>query len=251
MTDEHSRQGIPSWDHPVSPDGPRGPSLLLFDVNETLSDMSPMSHRFEDVGAPAHLASTWFAGLLRDGFALTVVAASGSFASIAAEALRVSLHGHSLNRGTEDAVQHVMDGFAELAVHSDVPAGMRALSGLGIRLATLSNGSASVAEALLDRAGLRGLFEGLLSVEDAGAWKPSVGAYAHALDRCDVDPMDAMLVAVHPWDIDGAARAGLSTAWINRSGGPYPRYFRTPDLSARSLTDLADQLSRFDFPARP
>ena len=31
-----------------------------------------------------------------------------------------------------------------------------------------------------------------------------------------------MLVAVHPWDIDGASRAGLVTAWLNRSGGPYP-----------------------------
>jgi len=28
-----------------------------------------------------------------------------------------------------------------------------------------------------------------------------------------------LLVTVHPWDIHGAARAGLSTAWINRAGG--------------------------------
>ena len=49
------------------------PVLLVFDVNETLSDMAPMDERFEDVGAPAHLAKTWFAGLLRDGVALTAV----------------------------------------------------------------------------------------------------------------------------------------------------------------------------------
>jgi 2-haloacid dehalogenase len=250
MTDEHSGQGIPSWDHPVSPDGPRGPALLIFDVNETLSDMSPISGRFEDVGAPGHLAVSWFAGLLRDGFALTVSGVSGSFAHIGAEALRVTLHGHPLNRGIDDAVQHVMDGFAALTVHADVPAGVRALHGLGIRLTTLSNGSASVAEALLDRVALRDRFEALLSVEGAGVWKPAMDAYSYALGQCDVDPMDAMLVAVHPWDIDGAACAGLSTAWINRTGGPYPAYFRAPDLSARSLTDLADQLSRFDFPLR-
>jgi len=64
---------LPSVDHPVSPDGPRKPELLIFDVNETLSDMSPMVDRFEDVGAPSHVARSWFAGLLRDGFALTVV----------------------------------------------------------------------------------------------------------------------------------------------------------------------------------
>lgn len=250
MTDEHSGHGIPSRDHPISPDGPRAPVLLVFDVNETLSDMSPIGSRFTAVGAPEHLAASWFAGLLRDGFALTVSGASGSFARIAAEALRVSLHGQPLNCGIDDAVQHIMDGFAALTVHADVPAGVRALHGLGIRLVTLSNGSASVAEALLDRAALRDRFEALLSVEGAGVWKPAMGAYCYALGQCGVDPMDAVLVAVHPWDIDGAARAGLSTAWINRTGGPYPGYFRAPDLTARSLTDLADQLSRLDLARR-
>jgi 2-haloacid dehalogenase len=107
---------------------------------------------------------------------------------------------------------------------------------------TLSNGSASVAEALFGRAGIRDQFEALLSVEDAGLWKPAAGAYAYALERCGVDPMEAMLVAVHPWDIDGAARAGLATAWIDRAGGPYPDYFRAADLAPRSLVELADQL---------
>lgn len=31
-----------------------------------------------------------------------------------------------------------------------------------------------------------------------------------------------MLVAVHPWDVDGAARADMSTACINRTGPRYP-----------------------------
>ncbi len=99
-------------------------------------------------------------------------------------------------------------------------------------MVTLSSGSASVAEELFDRAGIRDRFEALLSVEQAGAWKPAAGAYAYALEQCRVDPMDAMLVAVHPWDIDGAAREGLATAWINRTGVPYPDYFRGSGLGA-------------------
>jgi 2-haloacid dehalogenase len=242
MTSERGERIRPSTDRPVGPDGPRRPAVIVFDVNETLSDMSPLGRRFEDIGAPAHLAKTWFAGLLRDGFALTTVGASEPFARIAAEALRVALDGLSLNREAEDAVQHVMEGFATLGVHPDVPDGVRALHDLGIRLVTLSNGSASVAEALFDRAGIRSDFEALLSVEEAGVWKPATAAYAYALDTCGVDPMEAMLVAVHPWDIDGAARAGLATAWVNRAGGHYPEYFSAPDLSPRSLTDLAEQL---------
>ena len=244
MTAEHPGHDLASRDHPGSPDRPRNPTLIIFDVNETLSDMSPIARRVEDVGAPAHLASSWFAGLLRDGFALTVVSASDTFAHLAEESLRISLHGHPLNRDPDDAVQHILGGFTVLPVHPDVPDGVHALTDLGIRLVTLSNGSAAIAEGLLDRASIRDDFEALLSVEDAGAWKPDLRAYAHALTRCEVGPMDAMLVAVHPWDIDGAARAGLGTAWINRNGEPYPRYFRSPDIAATSLTDLADQLHR-------
>ncbi|MFD2024619.1 haloacid dehalogenase type II [Promicromonospora aerolata] len=218
------------------------PRVLIFDVNETLSDMAPIAGRFEAVGAPAHLAKVWFAGLLRDGFALTVAQENPSFAQLGAEGLRSVLAGIPLNRPVEDAVHHIMAGFAGLAVHPDVPGGVRALADLGIRLVTLSNGSASIAQRLLSEAGLDDAFEAFLSVEQAGIWKPAPGAYTFALESCGVDPMEAMLVAAHPWDTDGACRAGLSAAWINRAGGPYPEYFRPPDLEAPSPLRLAEQL---------
>jgi 2-haloacid dehalogenase len=216
----------------------RRPSLLIFDVNETLSDMSALEQRFEEVGAPAHLTGTWFAGVLRDGFSLTAVDASAPFARIAAETLRTILHGSPLNRSVDDATTHIMDGFTALPVHADVPDGIRTLAGSGLRLVTLSNGAASVAQGLLQRAGVREHFEDLLSVEEAGAWKPAARAYRFALGRCAVEAHDAVLVAVHPWDIDGAARAGLGTAWINRTDGPYPGHFRSPDHTVASLADL-------------
>lgn len=242
MSSDHDAPNSPGADHTVTPNGLTRPRLVIFDVNETLSDMSPMAQRFEDIGAPAHLAKTWFAELLRDGFALTAAESTDSFTHLATGALKVSLHGSSLGRGTEEAISYIMDGFLSLSVHADVPDGIRALSGLGIRLVTLSNGSTAVAEALLDRANIGHYFERLLTVENAGRWKPSPRSYAYALDQCHVDPMDAMLVAVHPWDIDGAARAGLATAWLDRGEGPYPDYFRAPDLRPVSLADLVNRL---------
>nr|WP_199734876.1 HAD family hydrolase [Cellulomonas sp. PhB143] len=100
----------------------------------------------------------------------------------------------------------------------------------------------SVADSLLGRAGVREHFERLLSVEDARRWKPAPEAYAYGVEACGVDAAQAMLVAVHPWDIDGAARAGLATAWIDRSGGHYPGCFTPPDLRVASVTDLAERL---------
>jgi 2-haloacid dehalogenase len=58
-----------------------------------------------------------------------------------------------------------------------------------------------------------------------------------------VPAAEAILVTVHPWDIDGARRAGLSAAWVNRAGVDYPSYFHAPSAEVESLVDLVDRLS--------
>lgn len=141
------------------------------------------------------------------------------------------------------AVEHVMDGFGNLQLHPDVAPGTAALTDLGIRLVTPSNGSTSVAAGLFEHAGIWDRFEQLLSVEEAGVRKPAPGSYSYALDRCGVVASETMLVAVHPWDIDGASRAGLATAWLNRAGGPYRTYFRRADLEVETLSHLAQLLA--------
>jgi len=221
---------------------PVRPDVIVFDVNETLSDMSPMGARFADVGAPPELARLWFASLLRDGFALTAAGAKAQFAILAEGVLRAQLAGVTLDRDDDAAVEHVLAGMSALTVHPDVPDGLRQLRHGGSRLVTLSNGAASVADSLLTRAGVRDELEELLSVEDAPAWKPAEASYRWAADRCGVSPGDAMLVAVHPWDINGAARAGMRTAWLDRRGTAYPSYFTAPELTATTLTHLADLL---------
>lgn len=217
------------------------PRALVFDVNETLSDMSTLAQRFADVGVAEQLADTWFASLLRDGFALTAAGVNPTFADIAQELLQQ----HLANEVADPVAgaEHIMAGFGELPVHADVVPGIRDLAGLGVRLMTLSNGSASVADGLLSRSGIRAEFEQLLSVENAALWKPARSAYEYALQVSSLPADEVMLVAVHPWDIDGACRAGLRTAWINRGGRDYPGYFSRPDVVATSVADLADRLA--------
>ena len=218
------------------------PRVIAFDVNETLSDMAQMARRFADVGAPGLLATVWFASLLRDGFALAAAGGKETFARLARGALETVLAGAGLNRPAEEAADHILSGFSDLIVHPDVPGGVRLLREGGLRLVTLSNGSADVAGRLLDKAGIRGEFEQLLSVEDAGAWKPSPAAYVHAARMCSVSMDQMLLVAVHPWDIHGARQAGMRTGWITRKPVPYPGYFSTPDLQAPDLGTLAGQI---------
>lgn len=214
------------------------PSVIVFDVNETLSDMSRMGTYFSEVGAPDYVAKLWFATLLRDGFALTASGENGSFAAIGADILRELLRGLDLDRSLEAAVDHVMAGMSGLELHPDVSEGVRTLSSAGFRLVTLSNGSTEIAEKLFKEAKIREKFERILSVEDAPGWKPARSSYDYAAAAIDTDPADMVLVAVHPWDVHGAARAGLDTVWLNRNDEHYPKHFAAPDFTVKTLTEL-------------
>jgi 2-haloacid dehalogenase len=216
------------------------PTVIAFDVNETLSDLSPLGARFVEVGASATAARLWFAATLRDGFALSAVGENPSFVAVARELLLSHLSEAQLNRSVEEATKQVMDGFASLELHADVASGVDRLAEDGFRLVTLSNGPTSVAERLLEAANLRGTFERLLSVEDAGAWKPSPVAYRYAASECGVEPEEMLLVAVHPWDVHGARRAGLQSAWVNRSGGHFPAIFSDPTYTISAIDELTE-----------
>ena len=220
------------------------PSVIVFDVNETLSDMSGMAARFAETGAPAPLAKLWFATLLRDGFALTAAGDNPGFARIGAETLRGLLPDAGITSGLGEAVAHILEGMASLGLHPDVAEGVRALKTEGYRLITLSNGSAQFAAKMFTPAGILDEFEALLSVEQASAWKPNHAAYVYAAGVCGTSPDQMLLVAVHPWDIHGAARAGLKTAWLNRTGAVYPAHFTAPDFTMTALTDLPEVLRK-------
>ncbi|GAB3536299.1 haloacid dehalogenase type II [Arthrobacter tecti] len=220
------------------------PSVIVFDVNETLSDMSPLGKRFVDLGLPAPVAKLWFASVLRDGFALTAAGTSRSFADIAAENLRGLLAANADdNLDIESAVSQTLQAMGALDVHPDVAPGIERLASDRYRLVTLTNGSVQTSDELLTRAGVRDRFEKLLSVDDAPAWKPSASSYSFAAGECGTNPGEMLLVAVHPWDIHGAAQAGLRTAWVNRGGAAYPGHFQTPDITIASLEELSGALA--------
>jgi 2-haloacid dehalogenase len=216
----------------------------VLDVNETLSDLSPLTAAFERVGLAGAEVEAWFAGVLRDGFALASGAENPDFTELASESLRLRLLPVSGSDAEVDrAVDEVMVTFRSADVHPDVVPGLHALSAAGVRLVTLSNGASSVAEELLARAGVLDLVERRLSAADARAWKPHASAYVETLEACGVRAADAMLVAVHPWDIHGAARVGLRTGWVDRRGTRYPAYFRAPEVTASGLDTLAAALA--------
>ncbi len=89
---------------------------------------------------------------------------------------------------------------------------------------------------LLERAGVADLFEGLLSCDFISVIKPNRAVYELALER---SAAETWMVAAHAWDIAGASRAGLRTAFITSVEGSYPDVYPKPDLMVNSLLEAA------------
>ena len=210
---------------------------VVFDVNETLFSLERLRPAFGDIGLEAALVPLWFAGLLRDGFALTAQGGYRPFAEVAAETLR------GLDERVDEAsVAAVMAAMRELQPHPDVEPALQALRARGVPVATLTNGGVEVVRALLDRAGLADLVARNLSVDAVQRWKPAPEPYRHAATELGVTPERLTLVAAHPWDCAGAHAAGLPAAWVNRSRARWPAVFPAPDVSGTDLIAIIDEL---------
>lgn len=108
----------------------------------------------------------------------------------------------------------------------------------------LSNGHLALLVDLTRHGDIR--FDCLLSAELAHAYKPAREAYLTAARLLDVEPAELMLVAAHPWDLEGARMAGLQTAFIDRpleyGPGSATRDDPSADVSAGDLEELAQRL---------
>jgi 2-haloacid dehalogenase len=217
---------------------PTRPDVIAFDVIETLFPLEPLRGRLVDAGQPGHVLELWFARILRDAFALVASGGYRPFPEIATSAL-ASTTGQALS---DDTMHDIVAGFAELAPHPDVEPAMRRAREAGVRVVTLTNGTARTTRTLLSRAGVDEHVEHVLSVDDIRRWKPAPEIYRYAAATCEVPVDRVALVAAHSWDTHGAHRAGLVTGWVSRLEGRYADVFDPPDVTGDDLVAVVDGL---------
>ncbi len=117
-------------------------------------------------------------------------------------------------------------------------------------ISTLSNGNIALLVNMAKRAGLP--WDCVLSAEIMKHYKPDPEVYQGAAALLGFDLDEVLMVAAHPSDLRGAARAGLRTALVHRplEHGPNPGGKPPPDalpddkfdLVASDFIDLARQL---------
>jgi 2-haloacid dehalogenase len=214
------------------------PTVVAFDVIETLASLEPLRDRLAESGQPPGLLEAWYTRTLRDGMALSATGDYAPFADVAESALRGLTH-YTIS---DEQVVHVMAGFGELPAFPDALPAVRRLSEAGLPVACLTNGSADFTSAFVERAGLGPWVDRVISVGEVFRWKPAGVVYLYAAEVMRVEPARMALVAAHDWDCHGAKRAGMITGWVSRKSGGFGAPFAPPDVTGEDLTEVAAKL---------
>ena len=141
---------------------------------------------------------------------------------------------------TEEEVRGLVAAIERLKPFPEVPAALDRLRGR-YRLVVLSNGDPDMLEEAKRHHGIA--FDAVVSVAEAGSFKPHRITYETAAERIGVRLDEVLFVANHEFDVVGAKAAGMRAAFIDRRRRPFARWPHQPDLILPSMTALADTLA--------
>jgi len=137
-----------------------------------------------------------------------------------------------------DSRDTLMSTLLELVPWPDAAPALDSLAKSGLRLAFLSNFTARMLEANLERSGLSARFDRALSTDRARTYKPDPRAYGLGTEALGLRREEILFVAHAGWDAAGAKAFGYPTFWVNRTDLPPEELGALPDGVGRDLSDL-------------
>ena len=139
-----------------------------------------------------------------------------------------------------DEVRWLVSQIEALRPFPDVVAALEQLRS-SYKLAILSNGDRDMLQAARPHIGFD--FDDVISVQEAGAFKPHWKTYAKAAEIVREPPSSILFVANHAFDCIGAKSSGMRTAFIDRRKRPFGGTPHQPDLVVESFSALAGAMA--------
>ena len=141
---------------------------------------------------------------------------------------------------TQDEVEWLVSQIESLKPFPDVIAALEKLRAAGYKLVILSNGDRDMLETAGPHIGFP--FDEVISVQEAGYFKPHWTTYASAEDIIGEERTSLLFVANHAFDCIGAKSYGMRTAFIDRRRRPFGETPHQPDIIVADFKELAEAM---------
>ncbi|MGQ0526175.1 MAG: haloacid dehalogenase type II [Betaproteobacteria bacterium] len=215
-----------------------GIRACVFDAYGTLFDVnSAAAHEREALGERWQpLADLWRSKQLQYTWLRSLSGRHADFWQLTGDALDFALA--SLKLDDRALRERLMGLYLRLNAYPEVSETLTSLKARGLMLAILSNGSPRMLSAATENAGIAGLLDAVLSVEEVGIYKPHPSVYQVAVDRLSVTAGEICFVSSNGWDAFSAKAFGFRVVWCNRFGQVPERIPELPDGEISTLSAL-------------
>ena len=215
-----------------------GIAACVFDAYGTLFDFASAAANCRDaLGDKAdRLTALWRDKQLQYSWLRALQGRHADFWQVTGDALDFALETLDLREpGLRDRLMHL---YLEVAALSEVPEVLLRVKSAGRRTAILSNGTPAMLDAVVRNAGLADRLDHVLSVEEAGVYKPHPKVYQLAADRLSLAPKEILFLSSNAWDAYAASAFGFRVVWCNRYGQQPERLPGMPDREIRTVAEL-------------
>ena len=188
---------------------------LVFDAYGTLFDVQSVGH-VTDAAFPGHgevITQIWRLKQLEYTWLRALMGRYEDFWAVTQESLAYTLETLGL-AATPELVAKIAEAYDALELYPEARQALEQLAPL--RLAIFSNGSAAMLKRLVAQAGIDGLLETVISVDEIGVYKPDPRGYRHVETRLGLARDEILFVSSNGFDIAGAKAHGFRVARIER-----------------------------------
>ena len=212
----------------------------VFDAYGTLLDVNAAAGRCQDdLGDKAGtLSALWRSKQLQYTWLSSLMGVHRDFYDLTGRALDYAMETLEIDdkalRAKLMALYEVLDAYPE------VPDMLKTLSDAGLKTAILSNGAPKMLATAAMEAGIDHILDAIISIEDAGVYKPHPDVYQLAVERLGVPRENICFVSSNGWDATGAAAFGFQVAWVNRQGMVAETLGFEPRAELKDLSGLAE-----------
>jgi 2-haloacid dehalogenase len=217
----------------------QGIQACVFDAYGTLFDYASAPERCRDALGDNLDALTrlWRDKQLQYAWLRDMQDRHANFWDVTGDALDFALG----SLGIEDAVlrDRLMGLYLTLDAFPEVAETLGRLRAAGMKTAILSNGTPAMLQSAVRHAGLDGLLDVALSVEEVGVFKPHPKVYRLATERLGIEAASIAFVSSNGWDAHAAAAFGMRAVWCNRYGQRPELLPGAPEHNVQALTEFA------------
>jgi 2-haloacid dehalogenase len=221
--------------------------IIVFDVNETLLDVTALEPHFTHAFGDGRVLREWFSTVLLYSEVVTLAGPYADFAAIGGAALDMIATSRGVAVSADDRTS-IVTGMRTLPAHPDVRDGLWRLRQAGFRLVTLTNSAPATMEQQISHSGLADCFERNFSVDAVRRFKPAPEPYRFVAKQLGVDAASLRMVAAHAWDVLGAMQAGCAAAFVARPGKVLYPLGPKPDIVESDMRAIAAQVIATDEP---